>query len=454
MSAMSSDLRADVERIWRAGVSAVMPERLIRLHVCVEGDWLIVGGRRMDLRALERIAIVGAGKASGSMALALEQALGPRWLAAKNVSGWINVPAECIVPTNRVHLHPARPSGVNEPRGEGVAGTRQIRKIVSSLGPSDLCLCLLSGGGSALMPAPADGISLDDKTCLTRMMSAAGADIEQLNVVRQQISLVKGGKLARECSAGRLITLAVSDVPGDPPEFIASGPTVPPCTTASDALAVLKELGLANEPSLQSIVRHLQQRVATSAIEQPSAPECGPEQDYLVIGNNALAVDAAGAEAERIGYCHSMISATKPEGPADAVGRHLARMAQHMRANAGPNCLISGGETTVTLVDEPRRGKGGRNQQLAMAALIALGDCDRIALLSGGTDGEDGPTDAAGAFVTEQIVQAARRQRLAPQDFLDRNDAYHFFRQTGGLFVTGPTQTNVCDLRIVAVARD
>jgi glycerate-2-kinase len=171
----------------------------------------------------------------------------------------------------------------------------------------------------------------------------------------------------------------------------------------------------------------------------------------VVIGNNALAVDAAGAEAERLGYSHAMIAANAPEGAAEEVGRQLAATALRMRETAGPDCLISGGEPTVKLVEDSQRGKGGRNQQLALAALAALGDSQGIALLSAGTDGEDGPTDAAGAFVTEDVVRAARRQQLDPQSYLARNDAYHFFHRTGGLFITGPTQTNVCDLRIVAV---
>jgi glycerate-2-kinase len=174
---------------------------------------------------------------------------------------------------------------------------------------------------------------------------------------------------------------------------------------------------------------------------------------YVIIGNNAVAVDAAGAEAERLGYSHVMMSATKPEGPAEDVGRHLAEAALRMREQEGPNCLISGGEPTVTLVDEFHRGKGGRNQQLALAALTAVGDCRNIAILSGGTDGEDGPTDAAGAFVTEEVVRAARERQFDPEDYLARNNAYHFFEKSGGLFITGATQTNVCDLRVVLVVR-
>jgi hydroxypyruvate reductase len=452
MPSSAEKLRADVERIWRAGVAAVLPERLVPEHVHVDGDWLLIGDESIDLRSIERIAIVGAGKAAGAMAIALENVLGPRLLVEKNVVGWINVPADCVVPTQRMHLHAGRPAGVNEPRSEGVQGTLQIRKIVSSLGSSDLCFCVLSGGGSALLPLPIERISLDDKIRLTRLLSAAGANIKQLNTVRQQLSLIKGGNLAYDCTAGRLVTLAISDVLGDPVEIVASGPTVPTFSTAADALVVLADLGLSAEPSLQFLIRYLK-HCGTRRVWERAASAIGPRAalSYIILGNNATAVDAAGVEAERLGYSHAMIAATRPEGAAEEVGRHLASMALRMREERGPDCLISGGEPTVTLVDEKTRGKGGRNQQLALAALAQLGDCRNIAFLSAGTDGEDGPTDAAGAFITEVVVRAARTQQLVPEEYLARNDAYRFLEKAGGLFITGPTHTNVCDLRVLAV---
>jgi glycerate 2-kinase len=221
-------------------------------------------------------------------------------------------------------------------------------------------------------------------------------------------------------------------------------------TTAADALAVLEDFNLINEPAIRPIVGYLrQQRNSSNEYETGDT-----EVSHFILGNNATAVDAAGVEAERLGYSHAMISAIKQEGTAEEVGRHLAAMAHRMRSEPGPDCLISGGEPTVTLVDEARRGKGGRNQQLALAAMAALGGCSGIALLSGGTDGEDGPTNAAGGIVTEEVVRSANRQKLDPQDFLGRNDAYHFFQRTGGLFITGATQTNVCDLRVVVVDRE
>jgi glycerate-2-kinase len=293
---------------------------------------------------------------------------------------------------------------------------------------------------------------LEQKIVITRLLSAAGANIEQLNTVRRHLSLVKGGGLARACRAGRLVTLVISDVLGDSLQLIASGPTVPGTTSAADALAVFDALGLTNEPTIDTTVRFLRSETARPPLVLPT-DHVRSHVTYHVLANNATAVDAAGAEAERLGYAHAMISANKAEGPAEDVGRHLATLALQMHAAAGPNCLISGGEPTVALVDEMHRGKGGRNQQLALAALLELDKCEGIALLAAGTDGEDGPTDAAGAFVTEEVVRNAVSLRLDPRAYLARNDAYHFYEQSGGLFITGPTHTNVCDLRILLVNR-
>ncbi|HEX5472739.1 MAG TPA: DUF4147 domain-containing protein [Lacipirellulaceae bacterium] len=450
MSRNSAKLRDDAARIWRAGVAAVLPDRLVPERVRVDREWLLVDDESIDMRSVNRVAIVGAGKGAGAMAVALEAALGERVLENKDVGGWVNIPADCLIPTQRVHLHPARAPGVNEPCEEGIEGARRILELATSLGPSDICFCLLTGGGSALLPAPVPEISLETLTQVTRLLSEAGANIEQLNTVRCQLSTVKGGGLARACRAGRLITLIISDVLGDRLDLIASGPTANSESTPADALRVLDDLKLIDEPSIESVVTYLR-RLMTEGYKPPSPPISSVTN--LILGNNAIAVDAAGLEAERLGYSHAMIAATNAEGAAEDVGRHLASMAMRMRDTTGPDCLISGGEPTVTLIEESRRGNGGRNQQLALAALESLGSCERICLLSAGTDGEDGPTDAAGAFVSEDVVRAARNAGLEAGNYLARNDAYNFFHEVGGLFATGPTQTNVCDLRVIVVDR-
>jgi len=441
-------LRRDALRIWQAGVDAVRSERLVRDALAVEGRTLVVAGEPISLDAVGRIVVVGAGKAGAGMATAVERVLGPALADQKQLAGWVNVPEDCVRHTRRIRLHGARPAGVNEPTAAGAAGSAEILRLVESAGPDDLCLCLISGGGSALMPAPVEGITLADKLAVTRHLSGAGANIEELNAVRKQLSRIKGGGLARACGAGRLVSLIISDVLGDPLDVIASGPTVEDSSTPRLALEVLDRFDARAAGISPAVFDYLQAKQAA----EPSEPACRVTNH--IIGNNATAVDAAGREAERLGYSPSMVSAGQSEGAAEEIGRHLAGMARRMRAGPGPDCLISGGEPVVTLIDAAKRGLGGRNQQLALAALEQLADdAAGIVLLAGGTDGEDGPTDAAGAFLDAAVVSAARQQGLDPADYLARNDAYHFFEPLDALVKTGPTHTNVCDVRVVVVDR-
>lgn len=447
-------LHNDALAIWQAGVEAVRSDRLVLDNVVVAGDELRIGEESLSLREIQRIAVVGAGKAGAGMAAGLQQALSEHLLHAKQVIGWINVPADCVSDLQPIHLHAARPAGKNEPTAEGVQGAERILEIVSGLGPQDLCICLISGGGSALLPAPAAGVSLADKQALTRHLSAAGANIEQLNTVRKQLSRIKGGGLARACGAGRLISLVISDVLGDPLEIIASGPTVADRSTPQDALAVLQKFqALEIAPTATSYLQ--------SRLKAPPRASFPTQVTNQIIGNNAVAVDAAGIEAERRGYSHAMLASRELEGAAENIGEHLLGMAQQMRDEPGPDCLITGGEPTVQLAAAAVRGRGGRNQQLALAALCAAiaapdkngNPLQGMVILSGGTDGEDGPTDAAGALISTTILERMRELKLDPHDYLRRNDAYSFFEKVGGLIQTGPTHTNVCDVRVVVVDR-
>jgi glycerate 2-kinase len=317
-----------------------------------------------------------------------------------------------------------------------------------------------------LLPAPVPGVSLAEKHTITRLLSSAGANIRELNTVRKQLSLVKGGGLARACRAGHLVTLIISDVLGDPLDVIASGPTVLESAKAATALAVIERLIPDKEAVPPSIVKYL----TSKAAEKHRVPSANnvintpyiPTTLNFIIGNNALAVDAAGIEAERRGYSHAMHAATSLEGPAEDVGVHLAQMARRMLTESGPDCLITGGEPTVKLALPELRGKGGRNQQLVLSALaelqsaslpLSLSPSLPLALLSAGTDGEDGPTDAAGAILGGPLLSKVQELGLDPHDYLRRNDAYHFFEPLGGLIKTGPTDTNVCDVRVVLVDR-
>ena len=274
MHATSQKLRRDALDIWQAGVDAVRGDRLVRDNVRVEGKCLQIADETIDLELVRRIVVVGAGKAGAGMAAGLEEALGAELLTGKQVTGWVNVPADCLRELSHIHLHAARPAGVNEPTAAGVDGTRQILKLAASLSRDDLCICLISGGGSALMPAPAPGIELSDKQAVTTCLSAAGANIEQLNIVRKQLSAVKGGGLARACGAARLVSLVISDVLGDPLELIASGPTAHDTSTPQAALDVLQQVAgndNAIPGSVFEFLRNKRDKVATSPMEKVEA---------------------------------------------------------------------------------------------------------------------------------------------------------------------------------------
>ncbi len=440
----------DALAIWQAGVDAVRSQRLIRQVVRAGPDALQVADQTLVWDGFDRIVVVGAGKAGAGMAAGLEQALGPEFLRDKRVQGWINVPDDCVLPLQSIRLHGARPPGVNEPTAAGVSGTERILGMVREMDARDLCLCLISGGGSALLPAPVPGITLEDKLAVTRHLSGAGANIHQLNTVRKQLSRVKGGGLARACRAGRLISLIISDVLGDPLDVIASGPCVPGDSTPGEALSILAQFKARAGGVPESVFRRLE-GLASAAGE---APAISGRVTNRIIGNNATAVRAAGEEARRRGYRTAELAARELEGSAEEVGRHLVRQALSSRSDGRPRAWISGGEPTVCLAPREQRGRGGRNQQLVLAALAYLLDLPNpppgeLVLLAGGTDGEDGPTDAAGAWLDRDLLARVDAAGPRPTEYLRRNDAYHFFEPFQRLLRTGPTHTNVCDLRVV-----
>lgn len=454
MSVDRADVAADARAIWQAGVAAVDSAQLVRNVVKLSGSQLRICGEQFDLSQLDRLIVVGAGKASAGMARGLEQVLGPEVLRSR-VSSWINVPEDCVVPLQQIHLHAARPAGLNEATEAGVTGSRRIVELVASLGPRDLCLVLLSGGGSALLPLPVDGIRLADKQAVTRMLSCNGASIHELNAVRKRLSQIKGGGLLHAARAGRLITLIISDVVGDPLDVIASGPTVCDSGTAEQAIAILKRFarlspGTAADSSdavPAAVWDELQRQVACG--DHRAVPSIRYENH--VIGNNQTALHAAIRKAEELGYEVRSLGSQR-QGIAHDVGRELADLClQACRAEGTrPVCWIGGGEPVVQLAPTDRPRKGGRNQEAALAAVCRLWETDLrgIAILSGGTDGEDGPTDAAGAVCSEAIIRNARRLGLDPFDALSINNSYPFFSQAQGLIQTGPTHTNVMDLQV------
>ena len=450
--------RSDAETIWKAGVAAVDSARLVRAVVNCDESTLEVCGERFDLASLGRLIVVGAGKAGAGMAFGLEEALGADLLDAK-VEGWINVPAGCVRPLRRIHLHTARPAGLNEPTEAGVFGSQRILELVESVREDDLCLVLISGGGSALLPLPIDGISLADKQAVTRHLSRSGATIHEMNAVRKRLSRIKGGGLVRAARAGRMVALIISDVIGDPLDVIASGPTVCDQGTAAEALAVLEQSrGLKAESREQeasgsvpaSVWNVLREQAANGGDRAAPRVTCR----NCIIGDNETALNAAIVRARAIGYEVRSLGAGRG-GIARDVGVELAEACLAARGEtfANPICFVGGGEPVVKLVPTERPRVGGRNQEVALSACCRLWneDLHGLAILSGGTDGEDGPTDAAGAICDETIRDAARQLGLDPFEFLSINDSYTFFDRAGGLLKTGPTHTNVMDLQIAVV---
>ncbi|MDR1483678.1 MAG: DUF4147 domain-containing protein [Planctomycetaceae bacterium] len=509
-------LREDLLAIWCAGVAGVCTDRLVRNNVVLlapddernsdKRDYSILIGRegsceQYHLSSIDRIIVVGGGKASGGMAESLREILLP--ISGKvEISGWVNVPNDCAKPLGKIHLHAARPAGVNEPTEAAVAGTNEIIRILESLTRFDLCICLISGGGSALLPAPVAGISLPEKCELTRFLSGAGVAIQELNTVRKIISRIKGGGLKRICYGKRLISLILSDVLGDAIDVIASGLTVDSKSTAADALNVLRKFTRDKpefllQKSLRNVFDYVELRAKNELPNELSTPTSTsiststimPQnklQDSLsdkfsnkfsdnlsdktfdsdggfvrniIIGNNAMAVEAAGMEAMRRGYNQTMFSAGFSEGNAEDVGVELVRLGFAM-GDIGSDCLVHGGEPVVKLVSSDVRGVGGRNQQLVLAAVCELlriyGDAETIplAILAGSTDGEDGPTDAAGAWIDPiswNVLSKKIKQdpTFKPESFLIQNNAYNFFKPLNTLIKTGITGTNVCDIRII-----
>jgi len=434
--------------IWQAGVDAVSSERLVGEAVARSGDRLTICGCDFEFAELGRLVVVGAGKAGAGMAAAVEASIGADPLA--RTTGFVNVPEDCVRPLQKITLHGARPASVNEPTQAGVDGAAKILELVSGLEDNDLCLVLISGGGSALLPAPIDGVSLSDKQTVTRLLMHGGATINELNCVRKQLSKIKGGGLARAAKRGRVITLIISDVAGDLFDIIASGPTVEDLSSAAEAISILERFASDHSSVPEAVWTALRNKLTDSEIATPIDAE---RIQNFILGNNQTAVDVAATRARELGC--EVETESEVGGVAAEFGRQLAEkcLAQREAGSNSKLCLVSGGESTVKLAETDQPRKGGRNQELVLAAIDQLGDDDArgIVILSGGTDGEDGPTDAAGAWLDSNVLAGMRRQRIDPKPFLAINNSYPFFEQAGGLLVTGPTHTNVMDLRVALI---
>jgi hydroxypyruvate reductase len=337
------------------------------------------------------------------------------------------------------------------PDADGMGNAEAIMETARRCGEKDLLICLISGGGSALMPLPSEGLTLEDKQRTIEVMMACGATIHEINALRKHTSGIKGGRLAAAAHPARLVTLMLSDVVGDDPDVIASGPTVPDAGRFADCLEIVRRYGI-RERLPRAVIRHLEEGAAGRREETPCAgdPVFSRTQN-VVVGRNLDAVRACAEAARFLGY-EPLVLSSRIEGETREVARVLGAVAREVLASGlplpPPCCILSGGETTVRVTG---RGKGGRNQELALAAAMDIAGAEPVVVLSGGTDGTDGPTDAAGAVADGDTVRRAAALGLSPRRHLEENDAYPFFHRLGDLLVTGPTRTNVMDLRVILV---
>jgi glycerate 2-kinase len=438
-----SQARKDALAIFDAGVKAVDPVRATKRYCKREKTLLTVGNRTIDLADFERISLIGAGKASAAMAQAMEEILGQRL-----DSGLVITKYKHALPLEKVQVIEA---GHPVPDEAGFRGAQQVVRFLQTTNDKDLIFFLISGGGSALLPYPSEGLTLEDKQEVTKILLDAGANIQEINALRKHLSQVKGGRLAKMAYPATLISFMLSDVIGDDLDSIASGPTVPDHTTYEDCLNILNKYRI--RELIPSAAAKIYQKGARGEIEEtpkPGDPVFRRTQN-LIIGSNIIAVTAAAQKAEELGY-DTLILSTFIEGETLDVARVHAAVAREILSSGNPvtrpACVLSGGETTVTIRG---KGKGGRNQEFSLSAAMDIDGVENVVVLSAGTDGTDGPTDAAGALSDGSTLTRARELGMDPVHFLRENDSYHFFQALDDLIITGPTYTNVMDLRVVLV---
>jgi glycerate-2-kinase len=433
-----------VSEIFYASLKAVDPYDAVKGHLEKIRSVYMNGG-------FNRLLVAGFGKAACPMAGAIEDDLESIITGGAVITKYGHIKkSEKVEVRSQKSKIKVFEAGHPLPDDNGVKGTEEIIKLLKNADEKTLVVYLISGGGSALMVSPYEGITLDEKQEITQLLLKAGADINDLNCVRKHISKVKGGRLAEIAYPAKVMSLILSDVVGDSLDVIASGPTSPDSSTYNGSLNVLRKYGLLDK--IPQSISDVLNNGADGLL--PDTPKAGNvifrKAENIIIGSNRIALDAAKRKAEESGFHAEIISASLT-GEAKDAAKWLAREARkrgsaEVQKNRKPLCLISGGETTVTVKGN---GLGGRNTELALAFALEIEGIDGITLLSAGTDGTDGPTDAAGAFADSDTVKRAKALGIDPVEYLDNNDSYNFFRKTGGLFITGPTGTNVMDLQIV-----
>ncbi len=429
-------------------LSAVDPAKILKDRIRIERDRLFIktegnSERFFDLKKVDKIFLVGTGKAAGAMARAIEEIFEDRITKG-------------IITTKYGHQLPLKKTDIIEaghplPDRKGFEGAKKIQRLLQESGPRDLVIFLLSGGASALLPFPADQIDLKEKQEVTQLLLDCGADIREINTIRKHISRIKGGWLAKWAYPSTVIGLILSDVVGDHLDVIGSGPTVPDPSTFEEAWEILKKYDLINEIA-PSIRKHLQSGKEGKIEETPKPQEVIFERVHnSLLGSNILALQAAREEAAALGF-HVSILSSSIEGETREAARFHTAIAKEVISSGNPiprpACILSGGETTVTIKG---KGLGGRNQEFVLAGALEISGVEKVVLLSGGTDGTDGPTDATGAVADHTTVQRGKSLGLDPNFYLDNNDAYPFFKKLEDLLMTGPTHTNVMDVRILLV---
>jgi hydroxypyruvate reductase len=433
-----------VARILAQALAAVDPYQAVKRFLQREGGELVVAGYRYRLADFQRVFVVGAGKAGAPMATAVVEVL----------EDYLPEGIVIVKEGHRGDMAHVGPIEILEaghplPDNRGVYGAKKLAELLAQTTPHDLVVCLISGGGSALLTLPAADLTLGDLRAFTDVLLASGATINELNSLRKHLDQVKGGGLARMAAPAQVATLILSDVVGNPLDIIASGPTVPDPDTFANAHAVLARYGILERVPV-SVRRLIEAGVRGEVRETPKPGDPLFERGVnVMVGSNLLAAEAAREQAQQEGF-DTLLLTTYLQGEARQAGRFLAGIARGMVVDGQPvlrpGCVIAGGETTVTLRGE---GKGGRNQELALGAVEDLAGVPGVALVTLATDGGDGPTDAAGAVITGETLARAQELGLNPDEFLARNDSYHFFEPLGDLLKTGPTQTNVNDLAFV-----
>ena len=438
-----------IRRVLGAALQAVEPGAAVRRWMARKENTLYLAEYEYPLHRYRRVLLVGVGKAAVPMATAAAEILGAYFSEgilltkegyANNLTGPNDLSGLMIMEAG----HPI-------PDERGVKGARYISKLLRGAREDDLVICLVSGGGSALMISPAEGITLADLQAMTSTLLACGATINEINILRKHLDTLKGGGLARLAAPATLVTLILSDVVNDPLDVIASGPCVPDPSTYADAIGVLEKYGISDQVPTP-VINYLHCGLRGDILDTPK-----PGEDLfgrirnVIVGSNRLAAEAALEQAKTENF-HAMLLTTSLQGEASQAGRLLSLIAREIVTSGNPltrpACIIAGGETTVTIRGN---GMGGRNQELALGAVDGLAGLEGAALVTLATDGGDGPTDAAGAVVTGESLDRARSLGLSPDDYLARNDAYHFFDTLGDLLKPGPTQTNVNDLALVFV---